>query len=215
MHEGQKLHILIQKDERGLNEIAALLNVAEATIIRWYKEEKLRTINKARLKIIGIDLDALEDVNKKHDLNHIAVAKNNAILAAHKLPLYDVDAMAGNMMLFSESNPEYIIDWVDLPALRNATACIGVMGDSMYPTYKRGDIIVLKEIFDYAKDVEYGQAYVIVTNESLWLKRIDKHKIKNTWHLRSDNKAYGIMEVDQKKVVKLYRVRGTIRIDNF
>lgn len=66
MHEGHKLRILVKADSRRLNGIAKLLNVAPASIIRWYELESLRPINKELLAQIGINIDS--DANENYHI---------------------------------------------------------------------------------------------------------------------------------------------------
>ncbi|MFQ8805844.1 MAG: helix-turn-helix transcriptional regulator [Alistipes indistinctus] len=63
-----------------------------------------------------------------------------------RIPLYDFDATAGMVGLFSENNVQYPINYLSIPDLPHVDGAIFVRGDSMYPLLKSGDIVVYKAV---------------------------------------------------------------------
>lgn len=91
----------------------------------------------------------------------------------HIIPFFDAIAVGGMVALQADQQP------VDMPSefidpgtwFRSATAALRVCGDSMFPKYRPGSVVALKEVFD-KEDLDYGQDYVIETAENRVIKRI-------------------------------------------
>ena len=106
------------------------------------------------------------------------------------VPRYNVEASAGGGGVVEQ---ESFIDtlafqkkWVDaLPYPANTLSIISVTGDSMEPTYKNRDIIMLTTDIN----VLYPGVYVIRDYLGLRVKRLNKDK-DNNLHVISDNKIY-------------------------
>lgn len=91
--------------------------------------------------------------------------------------------------------------------------CFEVEGDSMYPTFTQGDNVICSSIPStyFAQALKDNQVYIIVTNQSLLLKRIvNKIKENGMIELHSDNPAYEIKVISIKDVKEIWRVEGFI-----
>lgn len=77
-----------------------------------------------------------------------------------RIPLYDFDATAGMVGLFSENNVQYPIDYLSIPDLPHVDGAIFVRGDSMYPLLKSGDIVVYKAI-NSLSNIMWGEMYIV------------------------------------------------------
>ncbi len=92
----------------------------------------------------------------------------------HLIPFYDVTAIGGRQydadMAPAAATPEMIDtgDWFN-----DATAAMRVQGDSMFPEYKSGSIVALKQIVD-KRVIMYGEDYVVETDEFRVIKRIQR-----------------------------------------
>lgn len=124
-------------------------------------------------------------------------------------PVYNAIATAGSTTLFN-NNDELIIGYIDLPAFNDCLGWVRVTGDSMYPKYRAGDYIALKELEDMAV-IPYGHVFYIITNDQKMLKYVRRSAKKETIILRSENKDYDDIDLPMSKVIKLYRVKGTLR----
>lgn len=77
-----------------------------------------------------------------------------------RIPLYDFDATAGMVGLFSENNVQYPINYLSIPDLPHVDGAIFVRGDSMYPLLKSGDIVVYKAV-NSLYNVMWGEMYIV------------------------------------------------------
>lgn len=77
-----------------------------------------------------------------------------------RIPLYDFDATAGIVELFSENNVQYPINYLSIPDLPHVDGAIFVRGDSMYPLLKSGDIVVYKAV-NSLSNIMWGEMYIV------------------------------------------------------
>lgn len=77
-----------------------------------------------------------------------------------RIPLYDFDATAGMVGLFSENNMQYPINYLSIPDLPHVDGAIFVRGDSMYPLLKSGDIVVYKAV-NSLSNIMWGEMYIV------------------------------------------------------
>jgi hypothetical protein len=97
------------------------------------------------------------------------------------IPFYEVDVEAGTMQV---SNMDAVSDpdeWIDAGDwFLDADSAMRVHGDSMFPVYKPGSIVVMREVQDKSLIV-YGRDYVIQTGEYKALKRLQKSNKPGCW----------------------------------
>ena len=103
------------------------------------------------------------------------------------IPLYDGVVTAGLRSVADLSPQIEPVEYVDAGDwFRDATAAMRVHDDSMYPEYKSGSIVALKEVKD-KRLVVYGQDYVIETAEYRVIKRLQRSDDRECWLLASIN----------------------------
>ena len=128
------------------------------------------------------------------------------------VPLYDISAIAGTSQ---ENMPaeEHILRHIHRQLGRqDCDFGIHVHGDSMSPAIMDKDIVLLKEEAD-RNLIQYGVAHVIITSDHRYLKRLMESRESNCVLLRSDNQSYGDIELPKDKILRLFLVKGVIRIN--
>ncbi|MCH9813127.1 MAG: helix-turn-helix domain-containing protein [Epsilonproteobacteria bacterium] len=83
---------------------------------------------------------------------------------------------------------------------------INVLGDSMEPTFRDGDIIFMNRTLD---DIRKGGVFVVSTPTGLFVKRLSL-KSDGTLDLISDNRQYGVESVDFASVQVVGKVVGSM-----
>ena len=83
---------------------------------------------------------------------------------------------------------------------------INVLGDSMEPTFKDGDIIFINRTYD---DIRKGGIFVVSTPTGLFVKRLSL-KSDGTIDLISDNSQYGVETVNMDSVEVVGKVVGSM-----
>lgn len=126
-----------------------------------------------------------------------------------KVPYYDIDVTAGNMILFRD-NQEEVTDYYSVPKeISDVDFCFKVRGDSMYDKILPGAVVFVKEINDVSV-IEYGQVFIVITAEQRMVKYVRRHPTKpdDMVLLRSHNNNYDDIDLMKNKITKLLLVKG-------
>lgn len=127
--------------------------------------------------------------------------------------IYDIDATCGVAGRSIEFTNEQVIGSIDAPEIDPNSKIIFATGDSMVPLITPGDRIVIRRIesWDY---FNYGQVYLIITNEYRFIKRVRRHPTdsKNLILLRSDNPDYDDIDLPKREIVHLFIVENILSI---
>ncbi len=131
--------------------------------------------------------------------------------------LYDIDVSAGLSRLFSEDgdrNKAYL-GKISIPNMPKCDGAVKVIGDSMYPLLKSGDIIAYKEVHSI-ESVQYGEIYILqIENDSdvsVVVKYVKKSSEGNDYlNLVSYNKEHDPKDVRKESITALARVILCIR----
>lgn len=145
--------------------------------------------------------------------------KDRVIDGSQDVPLYDLEASAGIISLFSDShdNP---IDHIRIPGIPKCDGAIKVSGDSMYPLLKSGDIVMYKQMHDFVTGIYvYGEMYIIgfelhgdvfVVVKYIHKSDQDQEHIK----LVSQNQHHDDFEIPKTSIRALAMVKASIRINS-
>lgn len=131
--------------------------------------------------------------------------------------LYDIDVSAGLSRLFSEDgdrNKAYL-GKISIPNMPKCDGAVKVIGDSMYPLLKSGDIIAYKEVHN-VESVQYGEIYILQIEDdsdvSVVVKYVKKSSEGNDYlNLVSYNKEHDPKDVRKESITALARVILCIR----
>ncbi|MFK7048435.1 MULTISPECIES: S24 family peptidase [Flavobacterium] len=144
--------------------------------------------------------------------------KTDNALHYQQIPLYDIEATAGLVPLFSESSNNVPLDYISIPNLPKCDGAIYVTGDSMYPLLKSGDIVLYKEINDIQNEIFWGEMYLLSIEmsgeEFVMVKYIQKSENINFVKLVSQNKHHQDKEVEISKIRALALIKASIRINS-
>lgn len=120
----------------------------------------------------------------------------------------DVDATAGGLTMF-EDNPMNKCIEMSIPEFGDCTDAVNLYGDSMFPLFKSGQIIILKEWVE--SFIDFGNVYLVITKSG---NRMVKYlrKGSDAAHVTcvSENPAFDPFEILIDDILKLYIVKGSI-----
>jgi len=124
------------------------------------------------------------------------------------IPLVDKHAYASWIEGFSNVERDslmhvYLSDLIP----GNSYVAVRIYGDSMYPTVADSDIVITSLISNLF-EIKNNNIYVIVTNESVFCKRVIN--LGNKLQLRSDNKAHPSFSVEAQDVRGVWEVKRRI-----
>ena len=131
--------------------------------------------------------------------------------------LYDFKATAGLKTLFDNKRSN-IIDTIKIPNLPKCDGAIHIVGDSMYPLLKSGDIILYKQVSPDINNVLYGEMYLlsydIDGDDCIVVKYIRKSEKGEPFiTLGSENPAHAPRDIDFRRITALALVKASVRIN--
>ncbi|WP_316746649.1 helix-turn-helix transcriptional regulator [Pedobacter gandavensis] len=129
------------------------------------------------------------------------------------VPYFNVnltELTVGNLNVFQEP-PEY---YVNYRPFNDCDAYLPVYGDSMYPKFTNGEIIIVKEIKN-REIIQWGEAYLVITDEVsnniTTVKLLFQHPDPELILLRSLNPEYiGDTVLKRKSIKRIFLVKGKV-----
>ena len=148
-----------------------------------------------------------EMFNAEPDLTSYLHRTDNS-LPLQSVPLYSIEGTAGLVPLFSDQRQHKPINYIHIPNLPKCDGAIYVVGDSMYPLLKSGDIVLYKQLHDIG-DVFWGDMYLLSIDidgeEYVTVKYIQKSDREGYVKLVSQNPHHADKEVEIKRLGNYYR----------
>ncbi|KAA5533902.1 S24 family peptidase [Paenimyroides baculatum] len=133
------------------------------------------------------------------------------------VPLYNLEAVAGLKELFINENPQNITDTIKIPNLPKCDGAVKVIGDSMYPLLKSGDIILYKETIP--ENIFFGEMYLLSIQLNEWeeyitVKYLQKSEEgKDFIKLVSQNQHHQPKDIHLSQITALAMVKASIRMN--
>lgn len=133
-----------------------------------------------------------------------------------RVKIIDVRVCAGNG-LGLDGNENAITEYVNIPSLFG-TIGLTVYGESMYPHYKSGDVVFVKEILEVS-DIDFGRTYLVITRSDRLLKMMYQSKKGDEYVcLKSYNESltpagdrqYPDRDIPTSDIVHVYKVIGCL-----
>ena len=135
------------------------------------------------------------------------------------VPLYNIEATAGLVPLFSDTKKQTPIDYLQIPNLPPCDGAVHVTGDSMYPILKSGDIVLYKQINDIINNIFWGEMYLISVaaddEEFITLKYIQKSEQGSEYvKLVSQNQHHQPRDIKIDRIRALAFVKASVRMNS-
>ena len=175
-------------------------------------------IGKAALSMIETGKAALSSRNRnaEPDLTSYLHRTDNS-LPLQSVPLYSIEGTAGLVPLFSDQAQLKPVNFIHIPNLPKCDGAIYIVGDSMYPLLKSGDIVLYKQLHDIG-DVFWGDMYLLSIDidgeEYVTVKYIQKSDRKGYVKLVSQNPHHADKEVEIARIRALALVKASIRMNS-
>lgn len=149
------------------------------------------------------------------EVSHKFSLKTDRDVELQMVPLYDINATAGIVALFSDSFTQIPDDYLSIPNLPPCDGAIRVVGNSMTPIIRAGDIVLFKHIHNIETSLIWGEMYIIAFNtegdEYVAIKYIKKGSKKDTVTLVSENPNYDPKEITITSIRALAIVKASVR----
>ena len=221
IHEGEKLKEFMSYKGISAIDLAQLLDVRRSTIYAYQRTKSFHEETRSALRdAIGFDVsnyssqdaalrDSKTSIRTKQQTGRYKHTPRNK-----GVPVYDVELTATaveSMENYTALEPEY---YLDIPFFRDCDFAGKVVGDSMYPKYRHGSIIVCKRITAWQKFFEAGRAYLVITRTDNFraVKYLQEDDTDNDylWLLSHNAESFPPQRIPKDEILELYLVKGQI-----
>ena len=143
--------------------------------------------------------------------------RTDSSLPMQSVPLYSIEGSAGLVPLFTDQAQFTPVNYIHIPNLPKCDGAIYVVGDSMYPLLKSGDIVLYKQLHDL-RDIFWGDMYLLSMDidgeEYITVKYIQKSDREDYVKLVSQNPHHADKEVSISRIRAIALVKASIRINS-
>ncbi len=144
--------------------------------------------------------------------------KTDTSVDSQQIPLYDLEAVAGLVPIFANTNVQKPVDHISIPHLPKCDGAVYVTGDSMDPLLKSGDIVMYKEVHDILNGIFWGEMYLLGIDmgsgeEYITVKYIQRSEYPGCVKLVSENPRHQPKDVELEKIRALALVKASIRMN--
>ena len=136
-------------------------------------------------------------------------------LPLQSVPLYSMEGTAGLVPIFEDESSVKPINFIHIPNLPKCDGAIYVVGDSMYPLLKSGDIVLYKQLSD-VRDVFWGDMYLLSIDidgeEYITVKYVQKADQEGFIRLVSQNPHHADKDVAIERVRAIALIKASVRM---
>ena len=155
-----------------------------------------------------------EMFNAEPDLTTYRLRTDNS-LPLQSVPLYSVEGTAGLVPLFADRTQNKPVNYIHIPNLPKCDGAIYIVGDSMYPLLKSGDIVLYKQLSDIG-DIFWGDMYLLSIDmdgeEYITVKYVQKSEHEGYIRLVSQNQHHADKEVEISRIRAIALIKASIRM---
>lgn len=170
--------------------------------------------------------DAFEDKRKfrktssieKLAVDHIFPLRTDRLVERQLIPIYDMEAVAGLVPLFAENYNQSIIEVMETTLIPKCDGGLRIVGDSMYPLLKSGDIVFYKQIHDILHGIVWGEMYLISFDidgeEFVSVKYLQKSDLPDHITLVSYNEHHKPLDIHVSRIRALAFIKASLRLNS-
>lgn len=171
---------------------------------------------------LGVNADWLVNGNGEvYTMNGKAMLKNQFAIKLVKslsdkekerrTPFYDIDFALGFNEMYNDE-PNVPSKYISVPGYEKADFWCRTSGDSMKPFISNGDIIALKEVFDWQNFLPMNEVYAVMTTNNLrTIKVVRRGSDEMHFTLHAYNEEYEDQEINKAAITKVFKVLGALK----
>lgn len=138
-------------------------------------------------------------------------------LPFQSVPLYNIEGTAGLVPLFNNAETQKPVDYIHIPNLPKCDGAIYIVGDSMYPLLKSGDIVLYKQLHNL-EDIFWGDMYLLSIDidgeEFITVKYIQQSQRNGYVKLVSQNTHHAEKEIEMSRIRAIAFIKASVRINS-
>lgn len=196
----------------GLNqaEFGLRLGMAQGHVTKYEKAKRIigKNIEYKLLKEFEISRVWWENgegemFSKSHGSDLVVVKKGIAYYE-------DIDVTAGPDELFADGSlmPS---SYMQIPHFEDCDRAFPLWGDSMWPVYQSGQIVLCKEFLPWRDYVPFGEVFLVITDSLRTVKYVKRASTEDKILLVSENPHYDSFEVAKQHIKRMFIVKGAIK----
>ncbi|WP_394776705.1 helix-turn-helix transcriptional regulator [Flavobacterium sp.] len=139
-------------------------------------------------------------------------------LKDQNIPVYDVRTADEIIDLFLTEENQTSIGYINTPKLVKCDGALYIIGDSMYPLLKNGDIAIYKKVLNHQQNIIWGEMYLICVindgNESFFIRYLKPSEQEGYVQFISQNTQHPTIEFPITSIKALALVKASIRINS-
>ena len=143
--------------------------------------------------------------------------RSDSSLPMQSVPLYSIEGTAGLVPLFNDQESNKPINYIHIPNLPKCDGAIYIVGDSMYPLLKSGDIVLYKQLQDL-NNIFWGDMYLLSIDldgeEYITVKYIQKSEREGYVKLVSQNPHHADKDIEMSRIRAIAIVKASIRMNS-
>ena len=158
-----------------------------------------------------------EVFNAPPEMTNTFLHRTDHTVPLQSVPLYSIEGTAGLVPLFLDRDNQRPVDYIHIPNLPKCDGAIYIVGDSMYPLLKSGDIVLYKQVNDI-ENIFWGDMYLLSIDidgeEYITVKYIQKSDKPGCVKLVSQNPHHADKDVEVSRIRALAFVKASIRMNS-
>lgn len=151
------------------------------------------------------------------DSVYVSTKRTDRTIPLQSVPLYNIEGTAGLVPLFAGQQNVQPVDYIHIPNLPKCDGAIYIVGDSMYPLLKSGDIVLYKQMHSL-EDIFWGDMYLLSIDidgeEYITVKYIQKSEQDGHIKLVSQNPHHASKDIDMRRIKALAFIKASIRMNS-
>ena len=144
--------------------------------------------------------------------------RTDRLIDRQQIPIYDMEAVAGLVPLFADQYSQSIVEVMETTLIPKCDGGLRIVGDSMYPLLKSGDIVFYKQVHDIMYSIIWGEMYLISFDidgdEYVSVKYLQKSDIPDHIVLVSYNEHHKPMEIHVNRIRALAFIKASLRLNS-
>lgn len=150
--------------------------------------------------------------------DHVFKLRTDRLVERQMIPIYDMEAVAGLVPLFAENYNQSIIEVMETTLIPKCDGGLRIVGDSMYPLLKSGDIVFYKQIHDILHGIVWGEMYLISFDidgeEFVSVKYLQKSDLPDHITLVSYNEHHKPLDIHVNRIRALAFIKASLRLNS-
>lgn len=144
--------------------------------------------------------------------------RTDRLIDRQQIPIYDMEAVAGLVPLFADQYSQSIVEVMETTLIPKCDGGLRIVGDSMYPLLKSGDIVFYRQIHDIINNIVWGEMYLVSFDvdgdEYVSVKYLQRSELPDYITLVSYNEHHKPMDIHISRIRALAFIKASLRLNS-